>query len=99
MDERYTYDELLVLSYGILALIRDAGHAMELAGADSGVRHALEHVMEKYRALNKKVCAMAEKSCGDWDGCGGDRISKGAGAEDCESRMRDPQGCAGGGKV
>lgn len=96
MEGRFAYDELLVLSDGILALIRDAGHAMELAGADSRVRHALERAMDKYRALNRKVCAMAGKPCGGCDGCGGERIGKGAEAEDGESRMPDPQEGAGG---
>lgn len=58
-EGRLTNEELLMLSEGMLALIRDVNEAAKLvpAGSSNGV---LRDLAKKYQELNAKICSMAE---------------------------------------
>ncbi len=58
-EGRLTNEELLILSEGMLALIRDVNEAAKLvpAGSSNGV---LTDLAKKYQELNAKICSMAE---------------------------------------
>lgn len=58
-EGQLTNEELLMLSEGMLALIRDVNEAAKLvpAGSSNGV---LRDLAKKYQELNAKICSMAE---------------------------------------
>ena len=56
-DEQLTSEELMLLSDGMLALIRDVNEAAKLV-PDGSANSALRELAEKYQALNSKICAM-----------------------------------------
>ena len=60
-DKFFTDEELLLLSKGMLALIRDVGEAANLVPDDHEYR-VLQDLAKKYQALNSKVCEMVSDS-------------------------------------
>lgn len=55
----FTRDELLLMSEGVLRLIRDASKAMELVSYDEAQKLIRVHI-EDLQALNTKICKAAE---------------------------------------
>lgn len=53
----FTYEELMMLSKGILTMMENAGKAMELT-MNHEVNDILSKDLEAYRQLNDKVCGM-----------------------------------------
>jgi len=51
----FTRDELLLMSEGVLRLIRDASKAMELVSYDEAQKKIRVHI-EDLQALNTKIC-------------------------------------------
>ena len=51
----FTRDELLLMSEGVLRLIRDASKAMELVSYDEAQKLIKVHI-EDLQALNTKIC-------------------------------------------
>ena len=51
----FTRDELLLMSEGIIKLIRDASKAIELVSYDEAQKHIRVHI-EDLQALNTKIC-------------------------------------------
>ena len=60
MDEKtgsFTYDELIMLSDGILSMMENTNKALALIKS-SEVYDILSKELEKYRQLNNKICDM-----------------------------------------
>ncbi len=55
----FTRDELLLMSEGILRLIRDASKAIELVSYDETQKLIRVHI-EDLQTLNTKICKAAE---------------------------------------
>lgn len=53
----FTYEELIMLSKGILAMMENVNKAMRLT-MNSEVNEILSKDLETYRQLNDKVCGM-----------------------------------------
>ena len=53
----FTYEELMMLSKGILTMMENVGKAMELT-MNHEVNDILSKDLEVYRQLNDKVCGM-----------------------------------------
>ena len=53
----FSYEELMMLSKGILTMIENVGNAMELT-MNHEVNDILSKDLEAYRQLNDKVCGM-----------------------------------------
>lgn len=51
----FTRDELLLMSEGVLRLIRDVSKAMELVSYDEAQKKIRVHI-EDLQALNTKIC-------------------------------------------
>ncbi|HBA48549.1 MAG: hypothetical protein HFH85_20890 [Lachnospiraceae bacterium] len=58
----FTDEELLMLSRGLLSLIRGTEQALELADYDHGMHFAALKAMERYKKLNDKVCSAVSRS-------------------------------------
>lgn len=52
----FTRDELLLMSEGVLRLIRDASKAMELVSYDETQKYNIRVHIEDLQALNTKIC-------------------------------------------
>lgn len=55
----FTRDELLLMSEGVLKLIKDANKAIELVSYDEAQKHIRVHI-DDLRELNGKICKAAE---------------------------------------
>lgn len=56
----FTDDELIMLSNGILALIRDAGEAKKLVHREQ-TQLSIDEEIKQLTALNSKVCGIMKK--------------------------------------
>ena len=56
-EKQFTDDELYMLSYGILALIKSTNEALRLV-CDSKSIEVLQESQKRYKDLNTKICGM-----------------------------------------
>ncbi len=55
----FTKDELILMSEGIIRLIKDSGKVTDLV-PDNKTRKAIDNYIEKLQRLNTKICKAAE---------------------------------------
>lgn len=59
-DNRFTKEELLLLSDGMISLIQNVTEAKRLI-SDGEARETLTKLSAKYQTLNAKICRLAEQ--------------------------------------